>query len=107
VRDRSAGPGITGARFGIGSLVVLAAAYFLGGVRRPQHEQDRLDAGDIDSALAAAAAVGDDTIQKRTQGYVVPETFTHGTAAQRQRWFRNGFAAGRPRDCDTFSARNH
>jgi uncharacterized protein len=70
------------------------------------YEQDRLNAGDIDSALAAAAAVGDDMIQKRTQGYVVPESFTHGTAAQRQRWFRSGFAAGKPQDCDTFSARN-
>ncbi len=68
------------------------------------YEKDRLDAGDIDSALAAAAAVGDDMIQKKTQGYVVPETFTHGSAAQRQRWFRNGFADGQVADCDTFKA---
>jgi predicted metalloprotease len=68
------------------------------------YEQDRLDPGDIDSGLAAAAAVGDDTIQKKMQGYVVPESFTHGTAAQRQRWFRAGLARGRPEDCDTFNA---
>jgi predicted metalloprotease len=69
------------------------------------YEQDRLDAGDIDSALAAAAAVGDDMIQKKTQGRVVPESFTHGSAAQRQRWFRAGFANGQPKDCDTLNAR--
>jgi predicted metalloprotease len=68
-------------------------------------QQDRLDAGDIDSALGAAAAVGDDMIQKKTQGRVVPESFTHGSAAQRQRWFRTGFASGKPGDCDTLKAR--
>jgi hypothetical protein len=70
------------------------------------YEQDRLDSRDIDSALAAAAAVGDDMIQKKMQGYVVPESFTHGSAAQRQRWFRAGFASGQPDDCDTFAARS-
>jgi len=70
------------------------------------YEQDRLDASDIESGLTAAAAVGDDMIQKRMQGYVVPESFTHGSAAQRQRWFRNGYANGQRRDCDTFSAAN-
>jgi uncharacterized protein len=68
------------------------------------YQQDRLDAGDIDSAMAAAAAVGDDMIQKKTQGRVVPESFTHGSAAQRQRWFRAGFTSGQPKDCDTFAA---
>ena len=56
--------------------------------------------------LAAAAAVGDDMIQKRMQGYVVPESFTHGTAAQRQRWFRSGFEQGEVQSCDTFAARS-
>ncbi len=70
------------------------------------YEQERLDAGDIDSGLAAAAAVGDDTIQKKMQGYVVPESFTHGSAEQRKRWFRWGFASGKPDDCDTFAARS-
>jgi predicted metalloprotease len=68
------------------------------------YEQDRLSASDIESGLAAAAAVGDDMIQKKMQGYVVPESFTHGSAAQRQRWFRKGLAGGAPADCDTFAA---
>lgn len=64
-----------------------------------------LESGDLEEALAAAAAVGDDLIQKRTQGRVVPESFTHGTAAQRQRWFQSGFDSGELAACDTFGAR--
>jgi uncharacterized protein len=63
-----------------------------------------LEQGDVDSALRAAAAVGDDTIQKRAQGYVVPESFTHGTAAERTSWFKRGLANGSIQDCDTFAA---
>jgi predicted metalloprotease len=63
-----------------------------------------LEDGDIDSALRAAAAVGDDTLQKRTQGYVVPESFTHGTSAERVTWFKRGLASGSINSCDTFSA---
>ena len=63
-----------------------------------------LEAGDIESALRAAAAVGDDTLQRRAQGYVVPESFTHGTAAQRGYWFKRGLAGGSIESCDTFSA---
>ena len=62
-----------------------------------------LEAGDIDEALNAAAAVGDDTIQERTQGYVVPETFNHGTSEQRATWFRRGLDGGTIDSCDTFS----
>jgi predicted metalloprotease len=63
-----------------------------------------LDAGDIDEALNAAAAIGDDRLQRRAQGYVVPESFTHGTSAQRVRWFKRGFESGDLRACDTFGA---
>ena len=70
------------------------------------HYADRtrqlVEAGDIDEALTAASAVGDDTLQKRVQGHVNQETFTHGSGAQRQQWFRKGYAGGRVQDCDSF-----
>lgn len=64
-----------------------------------------LEEGDIAEALNAASAIGDDRLQMRGQGYVVPESFTHGTSAQRVRWFRKGLVSGDMRDGDTFSAR--
>ena len=64
-----------------------------------------LEPGDVESALAAASAIGDDRLQKQARGYVVPESFTHGSSAQRVRWFRAGLESGDMRRCDTFSAR--
>lgn len=72
------------------------------------HAQARLnwlEPGDIDDALNAANAIGDDHLQQQSQGRVVPDAFTHGTSAQRQRWFKAGFAQGRVGDCDTFAAK--
>ncbi|MCZ7851343.1 zinc metallopeptidase [Agrobacterium salinitolerans] len=63
-----------------------------------------LEAGDLEEALNAAHQIGDDTLQKQTQGYVVPDSFNHGTSAQRMEWFKRGFQSGRVEDCDTFSA---
>lgn len=63
-----------------------------------------LEPGDVEEALNAAQQIGDDTLQKRTQGYVVPESFNHGTSAQRARWFQKGLDSGRVDSCDTFSA---
>jgi len=65
-------------------------------------KQGRIEAGDPEEALRAAAAVGDDMIQKRMQGYVVPESFTHGTAQQRTQWFARGMQSGDMRQCNTF-----
>ncbi len=67
-------------------------------------DQRIIEPGEVQQALQAAASVGDDTLQRRTQGRVVPETFTHGSAAQRQRWFERGFAGGRIENCNTYAA---
>lgn len=62
-----------------------------------------LERGDLEEALNAAQQIGDDTIQRRTQGFIVPESFNHGTAAQRKEWFARGFESGRLEACDTFN----
>jgi predicted metalloprotease len=68
-------------------------------------KRNLLEAGDMEEGLRAAAAVGDDQIQKRTQGYTAPESFTHGSAQQRMRWFKTGFDSGDFRNCNTFDTR--
>lgn len=65
-----------------------------------------LEPGDIDEALTAAAAIGDDRLQQQAQGYVVPDAFTHGTSEQRQQWFRTGYQSGQVNACNTFEAGN-
>jgi predicted metalloprotease len=65
-----------------------------------------IEAGDFDEAMNAASAIGDDRLQKQAQGYVVPDSFTHGTSAQRQRWFRKGYETGDINQGDTFNAPN-
>jgi hypothetical protein len=70
-----------------------------------QRSRQVLESGDIEEALRAAAAIGDDTLQRRSQGRVVPESFTHGTSEQRMRWFKLGLQGGRIEDCNTFEAR--
>jgi predicted metalloprotease len=71
---------------------------------RKQGKPAFIEAGDVEAALRTAAAIGDDTLQKRSQGYVVPDSFTHGTSAQRQRWFDNGYRNGSVSSCNTFAA---
>ncbi len=64
----------------------------------------RIDQGDIEEAMKTAAAIGDDMLQKASRGQVVPDSFTHGSSAQRQRWFNTGFRTGSMQSCDTFKA---
>ncbi len=63
-----------------------------------------IEPGDVEAALRTAAAIGDDTLQRRAQGYVVPDSFTHGSAEQRQRWFDTGFRSGTVQSCNTFAS---
>jgi len=84
----------------------LQADFFAGVFARYVQKQGLLEEGDIEEALNAASAIGDDAIQRQTSGRVVPDSFTHGTSEQRLRWFRKGFDTGDIRQGDTFSATN-
>lgn len=86
--------------------VELQADFYAGIWAHYTQQQDLLESGDLEEALNAASAVGDDNIQKQSQGYVVPESFTHGTSEQRKRWFYKGFTSGDIRQGDTFSTRS-
>jgi predicted metalloprotease len=81
----------------------LQADCFAGIWARSTQDRSLLENGDIESAMGAAAAVGDDRLQKASRGTVVPETFTHGSSASRVRWFRAGFDTGEIAACDTFA----
>ncbi len=72
--------------------------------RRADQARNILEQGDLEEALGAASAIGDDRLQKQSRGYVVPDSFTHGSSAQRQRWFLRGMETGDPAACDTFAA---
>lgn len=82
----------------------LQADYYAGVWAHYEKEMEYIEVGDIEEAMTAASAVGDDRIQKQARGYVVPDSFTHGTSKQRQTWFMNGYQSGTIEDGDTFSA---
>jgi predicted metalloprotease len=82
----------------------LQADYFAGVWAHHAEDMEVLEAGDIDEALTAANAIGDDTLQKQAQGYAVPDSFTHGTSEQRKRWFQKGYESGTIEGGDTFNA---
>jgi hypothetical protein len=73
---------------------------------RADSMRNMLEPGEIEQALTAASAIGDDRLQKQTQGYAVPETFTHGSSQQRVQWFRRGMESGDPKQCNTFNTRD-
>jgi len=83
-------------------------ADFLAGVwaHHAQAARNVLESGDLEEALNAASQIGDDRLQRRSRGYVAPESFTHGTSAQRARWFKRGFTTGDVKQGDTFSAKD-
>ena len=82
----------------------LQADCFAGIWAKDAQRQDLLEEGDIEEAINAAEAVGDDTLQKRSQGYAVPDSFTHGSSAQRMYWFKRGFESGDINRCNTFDS---
>ncbi|MFC7678792.1 neutral zinc metallopeptidase [Paenibacillus sp. GCM10028914] len=84
----------------------LQADYLAGVWAHHAQGMNLLEEGDLEEALTAASAVGDDTIQKKARGYVVPESFTHGTSEQRKRWFYQGFENGTLNGGDTFNAKD-
>ena len=92
------------ARNRISVAVELQADCFAGIWANSTQQRQILEQGDVQSGLQAAAAVGDDRLQKMSQGYVTPDSFTHGTSAQRMSWFNRGFNSGQIRDCNTFAA---
>ena len=71
-----------------------------------QQARQILEEGDVEEALNAASQIGDDRLQRQAQGYIVPDSFTHGTSQQRMRWFATGIKIGDLNQCDTFSASN-
>jgi predicted metalloprotease len=87
-------------------VMVELQADCLAGVWAYHSEQrwNSIEPGDVEAALQTAAAIGDDRLQKKARGYVVPDSFTHGTSAQRQRWFSKGLTEGKVSACDTFAA---
>ena len=84
----------------------LQADYLAGVVARYQKDKGYLDPGDIEEAVSAAWSIGDDTIQKKAQGYVRPESFTHGSSENRVRWFKKGYEAGDLSEWDTFNRKS-
>jgi predicted metalloprotease len=82
----------------------LQADYYAGVWAHYAQQRDILDPGDVEEALAAASAVGDDRLQQQSRGYVVPDSFTHGTSAQRATWFNKGFQSGSLQGGDTFNS---
>jgi predicted metalloprotease len=81
----------------------LQADFYAGAFAHYENSKGYLEAGDVDEAVNAASAIGDDRLQMQAQGYVVPDSFTHGTSEQRSRWFKLGYTTGDPSKADTFS----
>ncbi|MCU0693168.1 MAG: neutral zinc metallopeptidase, partial [Polyangiaceae bacterium] len=101
--ERARGSGKQNGASGVSVRMELQADCYAGVWGHSAAERDILEPGDLEEALRAATAIGDDVLQRKARGTVRPESFTHGTSEQRVRWFRRGFEAGDMRQCDTFS----
>ena len=113
-RTRRARENQPGAANAISVMVELQADCFAGVWGHAAAQQGRaasgkveLEPGDVDAGLRAAAAIGDDRLQRMATGHIAPDRFTHGTSAQRVEWFRRGLSTGDPNACDTFAAQTH
>ncbi|MDB4990872.1 MAG: uncharacterized protein JWN04_6050 [Myxococcaceae bacterium] len=105
--DRQAQQGARGRQEGADSMSVrleLQADCLAGAWAQASEKRELLDPGDIQEALGAAQAIGDDRLQRESQGSITPETWTHGSSAERARWFKRGYEVGTVAGCDTFSA---
>ena len=102
------GEGYRKRKYNENSVKLELQADFLAGVWAHYADKTKnvLEEGDLEEAMNAAEAVGDDRIQMKTQGYVVPDAFTHGTAAQRKKWFMKGYKTGDISQGDTFASSN-
>ena len=76
----------------------------LSGAAKSDQRWKTIEPGDVEAAMRTAAAIGDDRLQKQAQGYAIPDSFTHGSSEQRQRWFQNGLKGGSVKGCNTFDA---
>ncbi len=101
---RQAQQGNPGQRNALSVKMELQADCFAGVWGHSAQQRNVLEPGDVEEALAAASAIGDDRLQKMGTGHVQPDSFTHGTSAQRVSWFRRGFDSGDPAQCNTFAA---
>jgi len=103
--DRAMARGPRGGATSLQVRMELQADCYAGVWARDADQQRKLlEPGDVEEGLRAAAAIGDDTLQRQAQGRVAPESWTHGSSAQRVRWFRTGYESGRMESCNTFSA---
>jgi hypothetical protein len=103
---RRAGTGASANNNGYSVRLELQADCFAGiWAHHNNQSKQSLEPGDVEEALKAAAAIGDDAPQRKSQGETMPDSFTHGTSAQRQRWFTTGLQCGQVKSCGTFSAR--
>src|SRR5262249_27335622 len=102
-RNPAPGAGST-AQYGLGRKQSTPGSSRVAGAHHAEEKWRFIEPGDVEAAMQTASAIGDDRLQRRSQGYVVPDAFTHGSSEQRTRWFMTGLRSGQVSSCDTFQA---